>query len=234
MMVIYICKFCYKEFTHLIRLDFHELYQCEENKTAKDCNICKARFRTEKERSLHYYEIHLSSNHQFENHHEEPNENSKVDEQIRNETITQERKKGNMKIEIKKQNKWKNSVDINQPEDNRQEVNKSFRIPHICVLCKTSLSSLVKYVHHYNLEHGVPIQPNHECNECKSKSKNRFHHLDHVIQKHTNFKPFQCLGCNTYFKCRTNLRKKRCKNCRSHEEEMEESILRSPSWQSSF
>ena len=60
------CHYCPKELTSDMSLEFHELYQCEQNKSTVECKICKARKRTQDELNLHYYEIHLSQKGNFQ------------------------------------------------------------------------------------------------------------------------------------------------------------------------
>ena len=57
----FVCSFCSDHFPFQTRLDFHELYNCQKNKTFATCPFCYARRRTKKEIEEHYIEFHLSS-----------------------------------------------------------------------------------------------------------------------------------------------------------------------------
>ena len=89
---------------------------------------------------------------------------------------------------------------------------KKFGKPAVCVFCRDILSSLKTYIKHYNDVHGIQIDPCNLCKICGRKSPHRHGHLDHMIAKHTEHKPYRCQFCDKQWAYSYCLRNDICRN----------------------
>ena len=101
-----------------------------------------------------------------------------------------------------------------EPQEDHQEQTPDEELQRriFCVLCKAKLQTRKEYLTHYNEIHQIRINQSMKCEICNWSSTIRFHHLNHVITNHTDYKPYKCMHCKKYF--RRFLTGKVCRPCK--------------------